>query len=137
MCLASVGAKALVVASIFALSAVPFAGCEILGGSVQHFTIRVDSIALPSVIAPGDTLKARFFGSVGPDGCWDLEGIDRHVSASALEVRFRGSRTSGLCTQMPVHLDHIEAVPPPLQTPFTVAARQPDGSALQRVVVIR
>jgi hypothetical protein len=38
------------------------------------------------------------------------------------------------CAQMPVLLEHQEAIAPPVQDPFRITVLQPDGNLLERVV---
>ena len=129
--LAGLGALAALV------TACSVAGCDALFGHTDHFVIHVDSIAAPATVAAADTLYARFFGTIGPDGCWSLAAADFQVTTSALDVTFRGEhreRPGYDCTQMVVQLDMTMAVPPPVHTPFTITVHQPDGSKLRRLV---
>ncbi len=110
--------------------------CDRLFHHTDHYTIRVDSISAPYAVAATDTLRVRFHGFVGRDGCWNVASVEKQVRPDALEVLFRGEHHEGYtCTQMVVYLDHTEVVPPPIRTPFTVTAHEPDGSTITRVVV--
>ncbi len=112
--------------------------CDQLFHHTDHYTIRVDSIVAPYAVAATDTLRVRFHGWVGRNGCWRVESVEKQLRADALEVLFRGEHDEpqgSICIDMPVYLDHAEAVPPPIRTPFTITAHEPDGSTLQRVVV--
>jgi hypothetical protein len=51
-----------------------------------------------------------------------------------LEVRFHGVRRGGDCTQMPVALEHMEIVLPPLDDPFTIRVLQPGVVPLEQAV---
>ena len=116
------------------------ANCGLFAPSTDHFLIRVDSIAVPTTVAANDTLAARFYGPIGPDGCWGLVRVDRQATSASLDVTFHGIhqvRSGSACTQQPVALDHVEAVAPPLSTPFTITVHQPDGSLLRRVVTLQ
>ncbi len=118
-----------------------FSGCGILGPSSSHYTIRVDSLSAPAAVARTDTLRVRFFGVIGPDGCWSLESVDRQVSTSSLDVTFRGLHEQGggiACTQMVVYLDRRESVAPPLAGgSFTITVHEPDGSKLTRTIAVQ
>ncbi len=116
-------------------------GCGLLGPSTSHYTIRVDSLSAPAAVARTDTLRVRFFGFIGPDGCWSLASVDRQVTTSSLDVTFRGQHQRGggiACTQMVVYLDRRESVAPPLGGPaFTITVHEPDGSKLTRTVAVQ
>ena len=122
------------------LSTVSLLNCGLIGPSVDHFVIRVADISAPSIVNASDTLQIRFSGGIGPDGCWSLDRVDRHVTKTTLELTFRGKHevTSGFdCTQMPTALDYLDRVPPPLETPFSITVHQPDGSLLRRQVTVQ
>jgi hypothetical protein len=122
---------------VVGFAAAATAACDVLGTGDEEFVIAVDSIVAPAAIAPDDTLRVRFHGQVGPDGCSRLVSVERRASAAELEVRFHGARRRGsYCTQMPVPLDHTETVRPPLVDPFTVTARQPGGAMVNHVLRI-
>ncbi len=121
------------------LAALSAGGCDLFQHT-SHFIIRVDSIVAPRNVARTDTLRVRFYGSVGPDGCWSLDSVERQTTSSTLDVTFRGAHDerSGIeCTQMLVYLDHGEQVAPPLTGPFIITAHEPDGSRLTRTVTVQ
>jgi hypothetical protein len=104
----------------------------------NRFVINVDSISVPDTIGPNDTLTARFHGRIGPNQCFQLSRVERGRGVGLLELRFHGERKeNGDCLQMPVLLDHIEEVPPPVEDPFRLRVLQPDGSALEKIVRVR
>ena len=122
------------------LTGLAVAGCGLFAPSAERFLIRVDSIAVPSMAAASDTVTARFYGAIGPDGCWALARVDRQATSASLDVTFHGEhqeRSGYDCTASPVALDHVEVLAPPLSTPFTITVHQPDGSLLRRLVTVR
>jgi len=122
------------------LTALAISSFGILGPSTERFLIRVDSITAARVVAANDTLSAHFYGKIGPDGCWRLAGTDRQANSAKLDVTFHGEhvvRSGYACTAMPVALNQVEIVAPPLGSPFTIAVHQPDGSVLRRVVTVQ
>lgn len=97
--------------------------------------MRVDSISAPVSVAAGQSFVIGFSGKVGSDQCSRLARIDRNRSGGALEITFHGERMEGVdCAQMPVLLEHQEAIAPPVQDPFRITVLQPDGNLLERVV---
>ena len=126
--------------SAILLLAVSLLQCGLIGPSVDRFVIRVADISAPSMISASDTLQIRFAGGIGPDGCWNLDRVDRQATKGTLELTFRGKhevRVGFDCTQMPTALDYVERIPPPLETPFSITVHQPDGKILRRQVIIQ
>ena len=122
------------------LTGLALAGCGLFGPSAEQFLIRVDSIAVPKILAAGDTLTAHFYGGIGPDGCWSLARVDKETTSASLDVTFHGEhqvRSGYDCTASPVGLHHAEVVAPPLGTPFAITVHQPDGSVLRRFVNVQ
>ena len=125
--------------SIVALGFV-VAGCGLLEPSSEHFLIRVDSVAVSSTIAAGDSFSAGFFGGIGPDGCWSLVRVDRRLTSSRLDLTFHGEHKRGrdvLCPQSPTSLSYTQVVRPPISSPFSITVHQPDGSLLHRLVTVQ
>jgi hypothetical protein len=116
------------------VACVALGGCDILGVDEDRFVIRVDSMVTPANMRSTDTLRVRFHGVIGSDGCSRLDRVAKSETSALLEITFHGVRRSGSCTQMPVALDHVEAVPPPRQSVFTIRVQQPGASTLERVL---
>lgn len=105
----------------------------------RRFIVRVDSIVAPATMAANDTLIVWFFGYVGSDGCSYVERIDKYLTLGELRVTFRGKydgRPGVACTMAPVSLHHPEVVLPPRSSPFRIIVLQPDGTLLQRSIVV-
>jgi hypothetical protein len=122
------------------LAGLTLAGCGLFGPSAEQFLIRVDSIAVPSSLAAGDTLTAHFYGRIGPDGCSRLARVDKQVTSASLDIAFTGEhRVPGGtdCIALSVAMNHAEVVAPPLGAPFVITVRQPDGSVLRRTVDVQ
>lgn len=105
----------------------------------RQFIVRVDSIVAPAMIAQNDTLIVWFFGYVGNNGCYYVEHVEKYLTVTELRVTVRGKydgRPGVACTQAPVSLHHPEVVLPPRTSPFKVVVLQPDGTLLQRAVVV-
>ena len=110
--------------------------CGILSPE-ERFIIRVDSIAAPDTIGLGDTLNLEFFGTIGPNGCYKLGSVDRHVTSGTLGITFHGKQVDGNCTQMFQLLDYPEEIAPPLMDPFVITVEEPNGNPLVKTVRIR
>lgn len=112
--------------------------CGSAGLEPTEFIVRVDSMSAPDAIAATDTLIVRFWGKLGPDLCSRLEGVETARGPGTFEVTFRGERSvRGQCLQMPAALMDDETILPPMQDPFTIRVRQPDGTVLTKTVRVR
>lgn len=119
------------------LLAVMISGCDVLnvwGLHTERFVVRVDSIAIPAITTPTDTLIVHFRGGLGSDGCSRLDRVERRRVAGRLELTFHGARKNGNCIQMPAMMDHVEKIVPPLENPFTIRVTQPSGKPVEKVV---
>jgi hypothetical protein len=117
-------------------------GCSIIsvGPSTSTFTIEVDSISVPSELASTDTLVIRPFGRVGPNGCYSFERFEASKTSSSLDLKLIGELVEGDdigCLTAIVELDTTYTVPPPLEGPFEIEIKQPDGSVLTRAVEVK
>jgi hypothetical protein len=122
-------------AASWLMIAVASAGCNVLGSDTTEFTVRVDSITIPSVVSPDETLSVGFWGNLGPDLCSRLARIESGRGPGVLEIKFRGERVEDRqCSQMPAKLEHEERLTPPFEDPFTIRVLQPVGSPLEKVV---
>ncbi len=112
-------------------------GCGLVDSDTDTFVIRVDSVSAPAAIAPADTITVRFFGSIGPNGCYSLVDAPTTRTPALLEVRFNGKRVDALCIQTPIFLDHTQRLVPPFVDPFTIRVLQPDGATLEHIVRVQ
>lgn len=129
-----------VVGALVLLSCLSAVACDLIGVTTKRFVVRVDSISVRGAVTPADPLVARFWGSVGPDGCSQLERVETRRFTGGIELRFHGVRATGGgdCTMMPVALQHEEAIAPPLEDPFTIRVLQPGGGPpLEKQVRVR
>lgn len=102
--------------------------------------VRVDSISAPASISRTDTLRARFWGLVGPDTCYRLKRVEKGRGPGILQLRFVGElvrESDTQCIYWGVFLQHEEQVPPPLDDPFKIQVLQPDGSRLEKIVRVQ
>lgn len=128
----------LAVSSVFALLIVGAVGtsCGLFTGP-DAFVVRVDSLQAPPSIGPTESAEVRFFGRVGSDACSRLSHVEKRRNLDSLVVRFHAERVSGNCILVPTELDHTEVLRPPYANTFIVAALQPNGPPLIRVIPIQ
>ena len=119
-----------------ALTTLGGVGCGLFGSDTRDLVIRVDSISGPSTITPNQALTVRFWGKVGPSGCYHLTEAISGRTPSLFEVRFLGEFRKAMCTLDPILLTHDVELPPPFQSPFTIRVQQPSGPPLEKIVHI-
>jgi hypothetical protein len=98
-----------------------------------YFKIMVDSLSHPDTISVNDTLKIKFYGFVGPDGCYEFSRFEVHSKTNELVLTVWGSKPNfqTACPEVLVYLDGKE-----YKTVFNQAGlyhikiNQPDNSLL-------
>jgi hypothetical protein len=75
-----------------------------------YFKIMVDSLSHPDTISVNDTLKIKFYGTVGPDGCHSFSHFENRKSTNELEITVWGSKPNfeTVCPTVIVYLDGKE-----------------------------
>jgi len=75
-----------------------------------YFKIMVDSISHADTISVSDTLKIKFYGFVGPDGCHEFSRFEVHKKTNELELTVWGSKPNfqTACPEILVYLDGEE-----------------------------
>jgi len=114
------------------------AGCSMLstaesGPDPETGVAAVDSIDAPDRIASSDTLRVRFYGTVGPNGCYAFDGFETERNGRGLTitpvVQYRGMAI--------VPLDETYRAAPPFEEgPLTVTVPQPDGVDVTTTVTV-
>lgn len=98
-----------------------------------YFKIMVDSLSHQDTISVSDTLKIKFYGFVGPDGCHKFSHFEEHKNASELELTVWGSKPDfqTACPEILVYLDGKEYKTVLNQTGnYQIKINQPDNSIL-------
>ncbi len=54
-------------------------GCNKDDDPSPDFLIKIDSIVYPDTIQLTDTLSVKFYGEVGPDGCYEFNRFEQVV----------------------------------------------------------
>lgn len=111
------------------------AGCSILGGDgddrrEETLVAKVDSVIVPSRIAPTDTLRVRMRGSVGPNSCYRFEEFDVLRATGRLTITPVVVRTTAddiACATVVVPLNRTYTAAPPFdEGTLTITVPQPD-----------
>lgn len=124
----------LAIALLIFAGAFAAAGCDFLGPEVDEFVIQVDSVQAPGAVSGGAPFEVRFYGFVGPDGCYSFKDfrVSRTQNAADVTVIGQHHQRSGIaCADALVFLDGRPlTIEPPVSDPFTLRVRQPNGTVL-------
>ena len=122
-------------AQIVLAGSLAVAGCDMLGPDTREFVIRIDSIKAPGAVSGGAAFDVKFYGFVGPNGCYSFKEFRVEKSSSSADITVLGERTTGLCAQALVFLTGQPlTIQPPVSDPFTLRVRQPDGTILSSTI---
>jgi hypothetical protein len=98
-----------------------------------YFKIMVDSISHSGIISVDDTLKIKFYGFIGPDGCHKFSRFEEHKNNNVLELTVWGSKPDfqTACPEVLVYLDGEEYKTVLNQIGiYHIKINQPDNSIL-------
>ena len=105
-----------------------------------YFKIMVDSLSHPDTISVSDTLKIKFYGFVGPDGCHKFSRFEEHKKTNELELTVWGSKPNfqTACPEVLVYLDGEEYKTVLNQIGnYQIKINQPDNSILLDSVYVQ
>lgn len=83
-------------------------GCKLDNPSNTHYTefvIQIDSITHPNTVKLGSSLQIKFYGTIGPDGCYSFSRFDGGVEGKTINVTVYGRKSDeDVCTQQVQYL---------------------------------
>jgi hypothetical protein len=107
---------------------------------VEYLVAGVDSLTVPSQIAPTDTLTVRMQGTVGPNSCYGFEEFDVARSTGQLRVTPVVAHTIAdniACAMAVEPLDRTYTAPPPFaEGTLTITVPQSDQPAVTASVTV-
>lgn len=115
-----------------------YARCELALGPGDDVTLPITNVDAPAEIAPGEVLIVSV--TVQSGGCRRFESLIVTHASDRVTITARGRDNSGPGIDCPADIRHniVDVrVDPPLDDPFTVVARQPNGPATTVVVRVR
>jgi hypothetical protein len=119
-------------------------GCKKDDGPDPDFLIQIDSIVMPDTIGLSDTLSVKFYGEIGPDGCYKFErfeqiDLDQSEPANSMKFKVWGKHEdTGNCNQQIVYLDGAEIrISGIAKGNFNVFVIQPDGTIMVGLVYVK
>lgn len=129
-------------AVIIGLTVIIWSGCKKDNGpKIEEFVIQIDSMVHPDTINFGDTLSIKFYGVVGPDGCYSFDELvaEYFSDVNELAVESWGIHTFlDNCTQAIVYMNGKELLVTDIPAgDLTLVAVQPNGPNINQNVYIK
>lgn len=130
---------------VFGLLVLLWSGCDKDNGpSTEEFIIQIDSMVHVDTITAGELLSIKFYGTVGPDGCYEFdrllpEYIQVETTTGELSITAFGIHTFlDICPQSTVYMNGNELVVSEIPAgTLVLKAIQPDGSIITQNVFIK
>ena len=115
-------------------------GCSsIFGPDRRSIVLPITQVEAPSTVTSGTSFSVKFTAAM-TNGCMQFERLESAKTAQALTVTARGTvptRKDIMCTQDVRSHTVVEVVTPPVTDPFSVIARQPDGTETRVLVRVQ
>jgi len=120
-------------AVLFSITVLIWSGCKKDDGpNTERFIIQIDSIVHPDTINFGADLSIKFYGPIGPDGCYAFDKLVPDLIEGELVIVSWGIHTfEDICTQSAVYMNGHELLVSEVPAgEFIIKAVQPNGSAI-------
>lgn len=118
-------------------------GCKKDDTSSPDYLIQIDSIVYNDTIQTSDTLTVKFYGEVGPDGCYQFERFERldlsgNDPLNSMKFKVWGRHEEAdVCTQEIVYLNGQSlAINGFIPGNFNILVVQPDGNIMTGLVYV-
>lgn len=111
--------------------------CADLGlGGAREFTIAVDSVTGPLVVASDAALTQYLFGPVGPNLCSGVKTVRVARTAAGFDLTAVGTRSSGGdCPAMPSYMEaRAVTMAPPFPQSLLIRVRGAGGRWIERAI---
>jgi hypothetical protein len=104
-----------------------------------QFIVRVDSIAHNSFAASNDTVSIRFYGTIGPDGCYAFSHFESTREPLQLDLTVWGQHDqASVCPAVMVYLGGKEyRFVPGSMGWFKINVHQPDSSVIRDSIIVK
>jgi hypothetical protein len=115
------------------------AACSFDTKTTQSYLIQTDSIRVPDVITANVLFQVRFFGTIGPNGCYSFEKIYSYPNSEnviSLEVWGIYYYDGTACTGSVKYLDEKADLTITSPGTYTLKILQPDFSYLEKQITV-
>ncbi len=131
--------------SILVVFALSWSSCSKTNGpTTEEFVIAIDSIIHADTITVGGTLSIKFYGLVGPNGCYAFDRLSPEYlqvtdTTGELKITSYGIHTfNDVCPDNEVYMNGTELVVSDIPLgKLEIKAMQPDGTALSQFVIVK
>ncbi len=116
-----------------------WSGCKKDDGPVtEEFIIHIDSLVHADTINFGEDLSIKFYGPIGPNGCYAFNKLVPEFIEGELVVTNWGIQTfENTCTPIAVYMNGHELLVSEIPAGnFVIIAVQPDGSNITQNVFV-
>ncbi len=129
-------------AVMISLTVIIWSGCKKDNGpNIEEFIIQIDSMVHLDTINSGDTLNIKFYGLIGPNGCYAFDEFALEYSPDDQELAIEsiGIHTfNDMCANAMVYMNGRELeVDGFVAGEYVITAIQPDGSSLSQNVYVK
>ena len=119
-------------------------GCKKDDGPNPDFLIQIDSIVMADTIELSDTLLVKFYGVVGPNGCYKFDRFEQlnlgdNDPANSVKLQVWGKHEGNdNCFDQIVYLDGTELLINGFaKGDFRILVRQPDETIMVGLVYVK
>lgn len=106
----------------------------------RYFTLSIDSVSVPDSIQFGEKLVIRYWGYIGPNGCYSFAYFEKRASSDSLFVKVWGKQDTAAFT---CHAGEMVLRGEPCsfknlnRGQYQIISLQPDGSCMKNQVIVR
>jgi len=118
-------------------------GCKKDDDTNPDFLIKIDSLVFRDTVNVNDTLFIKFYGTVGPNGCYQFSRFEQVPYqdgdvVNSMKIKVWGKlEDTGNCPDQIVYLDGAEIIVNGFQPGnFNIFVIQPDGSIMNGLVFV-
>lgn len=127
-------------AVLISITVLIWSGCKKDDGpETERYIIQIDSIVHPDTINFGSDISIKFYGLIGPNGCYAFdEMIPEYLEGELLVVNWGIHTFNDNCTEALVYMNGHELLVSEVPAgEFIIKAVQPDGSFLTGNVFVK
>ena len=125
---------------VLSLLILVWSGCKKDNGpDTEEYIIQVDSIIHLDTITFGEDLSIKFYGVVGPNGCYEFDRLEPSYTEGELAITCWGIQTmESICTEQLVYMNGQQLLVSEMPLGNTIIkAIQPDGSSISQNVFVK
>lgn len=119
-------------------------GCKEDDGPQPDFLIKIDSIVFADTIQTTDTLSVKFYGEIGPNGCYQFNrfeqvGLNGGDPLNSIKFQVWGRyEDTGNCTDAISYMNGNEiGINGFVTGNYNILVVQPDGSIMSGLVYVK